>query len=240
MIGEVPGGTGLGSSSAVTVGLLHAVRTSFGLECSADSLASESVTVETELLNKPIGWQDQYGVAFPALKKILFNPDGTVQVEQIVLTPENRTALEANSLLVYTGGARRAETVLSGQASNMEANRSGLETICSITHDMVAALQGNSLDLPLMGSMLSESWAIKRTFAANVTNTEIDERYQSGIASGAWGGKLLGAGGSGFLLFLVPAERQAAMLSRMGNPPAFPLVLDTTGSALIHQSPAAG
>ena len=239
MIGEVPGGTGLGSSSAVTVGLLHAVRTSFGLECSADALASESVTVETELLNKPIGWQDQYGVAFPALKKILFNRDGTVQVEQIVLTPENRTALEANSLLVYTGGARRAETVLSGQSSNMEANRSGLETIRSIAHDMMAALQGNSLDLPLMGSMLSESWAIKRTFAANVTNTEIDERYQAGIASGAWGGKLLGAGGSGFLLFLVPAERQAAMLSRMGNPPAFPLVLDSTGSALIHQSPAA-
>ena len=236
MIGEVPGGTGLGSSSAVTVGLLHAVRTSFGLECSADTLANESVIIETELLKKPIGWQDQYGVAFPALKKILFNRDDTVQVEPIALTPENRTALEANSLLVYTGKTRKAETVLSGQSSNMDVNQSGLETLRGIAHDMMAVLQDSPLDLPLMGSMLSESWMIKRAFAANVTNVEIDERYQSGIASGAWGGKLLGAGGCGFMLFLVPAERQAALLSRMGNPPAFPLVLNSTGSQVIYES----
>ena len=236
MIGEVPGGTGLGSSSAVTVGLLHAVRTFFGLECSADTLAKESVIIETELLNKPIGWQDQYGVAFPALKKIRFNRDDTVQVEPIVLTPENRTALEAHSLLVYTGKTRKAETVLSSQSSNMDVNQSSLEAIRSVAQDMMAVLQDSPLDLPLMGSMLSESWVIKRTFAANVANPEIDEWYQSGIASGAWGGKLLGAGGGGFMLFLVPAEQQAAMLSRMGNPPAFPLVLDSTGSQLIYES----
>ena len=236
MIGEVPGGTGLGSSSAVTVGLLHAVRTSLGLECSADTLARESVMIETEVLKKPIGWQDQYGVAFPALKKIVFNRDDTVQVEPMALAPEDRTALEAHSLLVYTGETRKAETVLSGQASNMDANQAGLETIRSIAHDMVAALRNSPLDLPLMGSMLSESWMIKRTFAADIANPAIDELYQSGIASGAWGGKLLGAGGCGFLLFLVPAERQAAMLSCMGNPPAFPLVLDSTGSQLIHES----
>ena len=236
MIGEVPGGTGLGSSSAVTVGLLHAARTSLGLECSADTLASESVIIETELLKKPIGWQDQYGVAFPALKKIVFNRDDTVQVEPIVLAPEDRRALEAHSLLVYTGETRKAETVLSGQSSNMDANQSGLDTLRGIAHDMVAALRSSPLDLPLMGSMLSESWMVKRTLAANVANPVIDELYRSGIASGAWGGKLLGAGGCGFLLFLVPAERQAAMLSRMGNPSAFPLVLDSTGSQLIHES----
>ena len=236
MVGEIPGGTGLGSSSAVTVGLLHAVRASAGLECSADTLARESVIIETELLNKPIGWQDQYGVAFPALKKILFNRDDTVQVEPIELAPENRTALEAHSLLVYTGETRRAETVLSGQSSNLDANQSGLDSIRNLAHDMMAALQYSPLDLPLIGSMLDESWMIKRTFAANVANPAIDELYQSGIASGAWGGKLLGAGGSGFLFFLVPAEQQAAMLSRMGNPPAFPLGLDSTGSRLIHDS----
>ena len=236
MIGEIPGGTGLGSSSAVTVGFVHAVRTFFGLECSADILANESVIVETELLKKPIGWQDQFGVAFPALKKIQFNQDNTVQVEPIPLTLENRTILQANSLLVYTGETREAETVLSGQSSNVDTNQSGLETIRSIAHDMMAALQNSPLDLPLMGAMLSESWMIKRTFAANISNSEIDELYQSGIASGAWGGKLLGAGGCGFLFFLVPAERQEAMLSRMGNPPAFPLVLDSTGSHLIHQA----
>ncbi len=236
MVGEIPGGTGLGSSSAVTVGLLHAVRVSFGLECGADTLAKEAVIIETELLKKPIGWQDQYGVAFPALKKILFNRDDSVRVEPIALAPENRTALEAHSLLVHTGGTRKAETVLSGQSSNMDANQSGLDAIRGIAHDMMTALQGSPLDLQLIGSMLSESWMIKRTLAANVANPEIDELYQSGIASGAWGGKLLGAGGCGFMLFLVPAERQAAMLSRMGNPPAFPLALDSTGSRLVYES----
>ena len=236
MIGEIPGGTGLGSSSAVTVGLLHAVRASLGLECGAATLAKESVIIETELLKKPIGWQDQYGVAFPALKKILFNRDDTVRVEPIALAPENRTALEAHSLLVYTGETRKAESVLSGQSSDVDANQSGLETIRSIAHDMAAALQNSPLDLPLMGSMLSESWMIKRTFAAGVANPQVDELYEAGMASGAWGGKLLGAGGCGFVLFLAPAERQAAMLSRMGNPPAFPLALDSTGSRLIYEN----
>ena len=236
MIGEIPGGTGLGSSSAVAVGLLHAVRASFGLECGADTLAREAVIVETELLKKPIGWQDQYGVAFPALKKILFNRDDTVRVEPIALAPGDRTALEANSLLVYTGGTRKAESVLSDQSSNMDANQSGIETVRGIAEDMAAALQDSPLDLPLLGSMLSESWMIKRAFAAGVANSDIDELYRAGMASGAWGGKLLGAGGGGFLLFLAPAERQAAMLSRMGNPAAFPLALDSSGSQVIHES----
>ncbi len=238
MIGEVPGGTGLGSSSAVTVGFLHAVRCYLGLECSADALASEAVTVETELLGKPIGWQDQYGVAFPAVKKILFNRDDTVQVEPIALAPENRKVLEANSMLVYTGETRKAESVLSVQSSNREANRSGLEAICRIADDFLAVLEQSPLDLPSMGSMLTESWTIKRAFAANVTNPEIDERYEIGMSSGAWGGKLLGAGGCGFLLFLVPAERQVALLARLGDPPAFPLVLDSFGSRVIHESRA--
>ena len=236
MIGEIPGGAGLGSSSAVTVGLLHAVRTWLDLECSADMLARESVVVETELLQKPIGWQDQYGVAFPGLKKILFNRDDTVHVEPIVLKPGNRAALEAHTLLVYTGKVRAAETVLSEQSANIVANLSALETLGSLTRDMLVALQGNPLDLSLIGSMISESWIIKRKLASGITNAEIDALYQTGIASGAWGGKLLGAGGCGFLLFLIPAERQAAMLSRMGNPPAFPLMLDATGSQLIYDS----
>ncbi len=101
---------------------------------------------------------------------------------------------------------------------------------------LLESLQDSPLDLPLIGSMLSESWMIKRTFAADITNPEIDELYQSGIASGAWGGKLLGAGGGGFMLFLIPPERQAAMLACTGNPPAFPLVLDSTGSQLIYDS----
>ncbi len=236
MIGEIPGGTGLGSSSAVTVGLLHAVRTWRDLECNADLLAREAVMVEAELLRKPIGWQDQYGVAFPGLKQIRFDRDDTVHVAPIALTPANRAVLEAHTLLVYTGSVRAAESVLAEQSSNTAANRSDLETILGMTRDLLAALQDSPLDLPLIGSMIGESWKIKRTFAAGISNPDIDALYQAGIASGAWGGKLLGAGGCGFLLFLIPEDRQAAMLARMGNPPAFRLALDTTGAQIVYDS----
>ena len=104
---------------------------------------------------------DQYGVAFPGLKKILFNRDETVRVEPIALAPESRDLLEANSLLVYTGDTRKAETVLSEQSSNLDANRAGLEAIRGIADDLFAALRECPPDLPLMGSMLSESWMIK-------------------------------------------------------------------------------
>ena len=236
MLGEILGGTGLGSSSAVSIGLLHAVRTWLDLECGADLLAREAVVVETELLQKCIGWQDQYGVAFPALKQIRFDRDATVHVEPIALTPKNRTALETHTLLVYTGSVRKAESVLAEQSANTDANLSGLETLCSMTRELLAALQDSPLDLPLIGSMISESWQIKRTFAAGISNPKVDAQYQAGIASGAWGGKLLGAGAGGFLLFVISPELQAAMLSRMGNPPAFRLSLDTTGSQLVYDS----
>ena len=150
MIGEVPGGTGLGSSSAVTVGLLHAVRTSLGLECSADTLARESVIIETEVLKKPIGWQDQYGVAFPALKKIVFNRDDTVQVEPIALAP--RTEVPWKPTPCSCTRARREKRRRCCRASHrtwMPIKR--LETIRSIAQDLMVALQDRPLDLPLMG-----------------------------------------------------------------------------------------
>lgn len=235
MVGEIPAGSGMGSSSAVAVGLLHAVRARMGLESSAAQLAEEAVRVETELLHKPIGWQDQYGVAFPGVKAITFGPGQDVHVHPIPLSADNRLALEANAILVSTRYTRRAESVLSGFVSRMEENRAGLETIAGIARAMRAAFHAPRIDLPLLGALLDESWKVKRTLSSEVTAPFIDEMYDAGRAAGAWGGKLLGAGGGGFLLFLIPPERHAALRSRLGDAPTLPLVLDTKGASLVYE-----
>ena len=240
MVGEVPAASGLGSSSAVAVGLLQAVRAHVGLESSAAQLAEEAVHVETDLLHKPIGWQDQYGVAFPGVKEIVFGPGQDVHVHPIPLSTENRLALEANALLVFTRRTRRAESVLSGFVSRMEENRADLETIAGIARAVRAAFHAPRIDLPLLGALLDESWKVKRTLSSAVTDPVIDEMYGAGRAAGAWGGKLLGAGGGGFLLFLIPPERHAALRSRLDDPPTLPLVLDTTGASLVYESEKRG
>lgn len=240
MVGEVPAASGLGSSSAVAVGLLQAVRAQVGLESSAAQLAEEAVRVETDLLHKPIGWQDQYGAAFPGVKEIVFGPGQDVHVHPISLSADNRLALEANALLVFTRRTRPAESVLSGFVSRMEDNRADLETIAEIARAVRAAFHAPRIDLPLLGALLDESWKVKRTLSSAVTDPLIDEMYDAGRAAGAWGGKLLGAGGGGFLLFLIPPERHAALRSRLDDPPTLPLVLDTTGASLVYESEKRG
>lgn len=240
MVGEVPAASGLGSSSAVAVGLLQAVRAYVGMESSAGQLAEEAVRVETELLHKPIGWQDQYGVAFPGVKTITFGPGQDVHVHPIPLSADNRLALEANAILVFTRRTRPAESVLSGFVSRMEDNRADLETIAEIARAVRAVFHAPRIDLPLLGALLDESWKVKRTLSSAVTDPLIDEMYDAGRAAGAWGGKLLGAGGGGFLLFLIPPERHAALRSRLDDPPTLPLVLDTTGASLMYESEKRG
>ena len=240
MVGEVPAASGLGSSSAVAVGLLQAVRAHVGLESSAAQLAEEAVRVETDLLHKPIGWQDQYGVAFPGVKETVFGPGQDVHVHPIPLSADNRLALEANAILVFTRRTRPAESVLSGFVSRMEDNRADLETIAEIARAVRAAFHAPRIDLPLLGALLDESWKVKRTLSSAVTDPLIDEMYDAGRVAGAWGGKLLGAGSGGFLLFLIPPERHAVLRSRLDDPPTLPLVLDTTGASLVYESEKRG
>ena len=236
MVGEVPAGSGLASSSAVTVGLLQNVRAYVGLESSAAQLAEEAVHIETQLLRRPIGWQDPYGAAFPGLKAITFGPGTEVSVRPISLSPDNQRALEATTVLVSTGRTRRADIVSSEHVSRISDNYERLDCIDGIAREMLTAFQARRIDLPLLGALLDESWKIKRTLAPSVADPAIDEMYDVGCAVGAWGGKLLGAGGGGFLLFLIPEERQAALRTCLGDSPMLPFVLDTTGSSIVYQS----
>lgn len=238
-IGEIPAGTGLGSSSVVTVGLVHAVRTHLGLECTPRVLAEEAILVEREMLNRPIGWQDAWGAALPGLKALSFGPGSAARAEPIALSAARRQELERNSLLVFTQQKRPAESVLAEQHDRIEDNHSALDDIFGLAKSMRASLEvgtGGGIDYPSLGAMLSEGWQTKQTLASDIANSRIAELYEIGMASGAWGGKLLGAGGGGFLLFLISEERQPDMIARMGNPVTLPLEFDETGTSVVDST----
>lgn len=238
-IGEIPAGTGLGSSSVVTVGLVHAVRTYLGLKSSPRVLAEEAIRIEREMLKRPIGWQDAWGAAFPGLKALAFGPEVAARAEPIALSAARKQELERNSLLVFTQQERHAESVLAEQNERIGDNHSALDDILGLARSVRAALEADpdgGIDYPSLGAMLSESWKAKRTLASGIDNFRIAELYDIGMMSGAWGGKLLGAGGGGFLFFLAPEERQPHMIARMGNPVTLPLEFDETGASVVYST----
>ena len=241
-IGEIPAGTGLGSSSVVSVGLVHAVREYLGLKSSPGVLAEEAIRVEREMLNRPTGWQDAWGVAFPGLKALSFGPDITARAEPLALSAARKQELERNSLLVFTQQDRSAESLLAEQHERIGDNRSALDDILGLARSMRASLEADDdgMDYPSLGAMLSENWEAKRTLASGIDNFRINELYDIGMASGAWGGKLLGAGGGGFLFFLAPEECQPHMIARMGNPVTLPLEFDETGASVVYSTQKRG
>lgn len=242
-IGEIPAGTGLGSSSVVTVGLVHAVRAYLGLKSSPRMLAEEAIWIERKMLNRPTGWQDAWGVAFPGLKALSFGPGIAARAEPLALSAARKQELERNSLLVFTQQDRPAEALLAEQHERIGDNRSALDDILGLARSMRALIEADTqggIDYPSLGAMLSENWEAKRTLASDIDNFRINELYDIGMASGAWGGKLLGAGGGGFLFFLAPEEHQPHMIARMGNPVTLPLEFDETGATVVYSTNAQG
>lgn len=235
MVGEVPAGTGLGSSGAVAAGAVRAVRAYLGMDHSDGALAAEAVRIETETLGKPSGWQDQFGVVYPGLKAIVFGGD-EVRVEPLALSQENQALLEESTALVFTGRRRKAAPVLAQQVARRRSNLPRLRALHRIAEQIRKALCAERLDLRLIGEMLDESWRAKRTLSDGVTDADIDRMYEKGRAAGAWGGKLLGAGGGGFYLFLVPKEKRPELLSSLGDPAWMPLAVDSGGCAVAYDA----
>ena len=205
---DIPGGTGLGSSSTFTVGLLHTINCYRGKYLSKGTLAAKACQVEIEKLGSPIGKQDQYAAAFGGLNFIRFHPDGGVSVSPIVMQPETYQKLQENLVMFYTGDVRSANSILAEQKRNIssEEKAQNLQKMCALAEDMKEALEHD--DLSSFGSLLHKGWELKRTLASGITNPAIDEAYRTAMENGALGGKLLGAGGGGFLLFYCPPARQ--------------------------------
>lgn len=230
---DIPGGTGLGSSSTFTVGLLHTINCYRGKYLSKGTLAAKACQVEIEKLGSPIGKQDQYAAAFGGLNFIRFHPDGGVSVSPIVMQPETYQKLQENLVMFYTGDVRSANSILAEQKRNIssEEKAQNLQKMCALAEDMKGALEHD--DLSSFGSLLHKGWELKRTLASGITNPAIDEAYRTAMENGALGGKLLGAGGGGFLLFYCPPARQEQLRVALRMQP-FPFSFEKDGTSVVY------
>ena len=231
-------GSGLGSSSSYTVALLHALYTYKNSHISKAELGRLASYVEIELCGDPIGKQDQYAVAFGGLNLIRFHVDDSVTVEPIVCKPETIKKLEESIIVFYTGRTRSASSLLDEQTKNLEngvKNRLMKEMV-QLAHDLKIQLEANNLEV--VGELLDKNWKIKCQMARGITDSQIDEWYKQGIKAGAKGGKLLGAGNRGFLMFFAPVEKHRDIANAMGMLKEMPLSFDTNGSQIVFYQPS--
>lgn len=234
-IADIPSrGTGLGSSSSFTVGLLHALHAFAGRHASADQLAREACQIEIEKCGEPIGRQDQYAAAFGGLNFIQFHPDDSVSVDPIVCKRETLTRLQENIVVFYTGITRSAGGILRNQQDAVASQRSKqnvLKKMVTLAHDLRVALQKNNLDA--FGELLHENWELKRSIVDAISSTQIDDWYARARKAGAVGGKLLGAGSGGFLMFYAPKERHGAIAAALGELRRVEMRFEPQGSKII-------
>ena len=233
-IADIPSGTGLGSSSAFTVGLLNAVRAYLGKATSGEKLGQLACDVEIHKVGSPIGKQDQYAAACGGLNFISFYGDETVNVEKIIMDPGKKKELEDNLLMVFVGGEHSANAILKSQSAAISDVRK-FETqkeMVQLAYQLRSSLENNQLDD--FGRILHEGWLMKKSLTSGISTGVVDEMYDRGIRAGALGGKLLGAGGAGFILFYCPKERQDAFRTRMNEMNEMSFHFDDFGSKIIY------
>lgn len=200
--GDLPARSGMGSSSAFTVSLLNAVRAFQGQMSSSQWLAKEAIRIEQEVIREPVGSQDQIWAAYGGTSLITFHPDGEFHIAPLVMSPERREELESHMLLFFTGFSRLAPAIASLQIPNLHRRRKQLESMIEMVHEAACILQSGNRPITELGAMLGEAWKIKKGLADCVSTETIDQIYAAALRAGALGGKLLGAGGGGFMLLL--------------------------------------
>jgi D-glycero-alpha-D-manno-heptose-7-phosphate kinase len=231
---DLPSHSGLGSSSSFTVGLLHALYTLQGRIVSKKRLGLEAIEVEQNLLKEAVGSQDQIAAAFGGLNKIDFTRHNNVEVTPLALSRENLDRLQNSLLLFFTGFQRFAVQIEEDKIKNLSLNHERLHTMHALVDRAMEILAGPVSEYDDFGRLLHETWLCKRGLSTRVSTKEIDEIYQAGIDAGALGGKILGAGGGGFILFYVRAENRAMVLRALSNLLHVPFRFDTLGTQLIY------
>jgi D-glycero-alpha-D-manno-heptose-7-phosphate kinase len=231
-LADIPSaGSGLGSSSAVTVGLLHALFAYRGRQVTAEELAERACAIEIELCGKPIGKQDQYIAAFGGIRDIRFGPGDGVVANDVGLSVAERRALQHQVMLFYTGITRRADPILAEQNANVETTRPQLDLLRDLAGFAVERLRTGDVDS--IGPAIRESWEAKRKLASGVSNDQIDLAVTRVLDAGASGAKLTGAGGGGFLLVICPVERQRAVRESLTDMQELPVRFDRLGSRIV-------
>lgn len=232
-VGDLPASTGLGGSSSFAVGLLCALHAYRGERVSAGQLAEEASYVEIDILKQPIGKQDQYAVAFGGLNFFCFKPGGAVTVEPQQLGNGALSAVFDQLLTFWTGHQRDACSVLTEQKANTAQKMGSLLKMREYAHQLQKVLSNGHCDLKEIGHILHESWQLKRGLASSITSDQIDTDYRLARDAGALGGKLCGAGGGGFLLFVVPQEHQQAVRRALCNLREVPVRPEVHGSQIL-------
>lgn len=233
-LADIPSeGSGLGSSSSITVALLHAFYAYCGELITAERLAQEACQIEIDVIGKPIGKQDQYAAAYGDIGKLVFFSDDTVKRTRISLGNGDRRRLSSAILLYYTGIVRSADTILSEQKRNF-SDEERFETMCemvSLVELFKRAVEDG--DIEKCGELLDKNWELKQKMASGISNGEIAAMYEKAKSAGALGGKIAGAGGGGFLMLVVPRERQNAVFEAMKDYREMPFMLESNGSKVI-------
>jgi D-glycero-alpha-D-manno-heptose-7-phosphate kinase len=230
-MGDIPSASGLGSSSTVTVGALHAMYSFRGEMVSAERLAQEACEIEIDILGKPIGIQDQYIAAYGGLRFLEFTPSGEVLNCKVELDPAVRRRLNERLLLFFTGITRQSQNILAEQQANIQQRLVVLRQMKQMTHLALVELQNGNVDV--FGHLLHESWQLKKQLASKVSNGVLDEMYAAARRAGAIGGKITGAGGGGFLLLYCPYEKQEAVRIALKEFQEFPFQLAQEGTKVI-------
>jgi D-glycero-alpha-D-manno-heptose-7-phosphate kinase len=232
-IADLPAQSGMGSSSSFTVGLLAALHAWHGRSVSAAQLAREACEVEIERLGEPIGRQDQYIAAYGGMQFIRFEPDGNVFVDPVVCGAATKAELGRRLMLFYTGGSREAGKVLARQNARADVNRPMLRHLCGIARQMREVLT-EGRDLNRFGHLLHEAWETKKTLETTISNPSLDRYYTLARDAGALGGKLLGAGGGGFLLFFCEPHHQEAVREALAGLEVVPFGFEPQGAKVIY------
>lgn len=233
-VADIPAGTGLGSSSAFTVAAIHNLLVRSSRNCTKQELAEMACHIEIDVLKEPIGKQDQYASAFGSINVFEFLEGGQVLNRQLTLNPEHKKALRDHLLLFYSGITRPSSEVLSEQKKNMESRGPHLKTLEQMV-DLVAEGEKSihARDFRSLGRLLHESWLMKKSLASKISNGPIDEIYAKARAAGAVGGKLLGAGGGGFLLFVAAPETHDNVRAALSGTEEIKFSFDEEGAKVL-------
>jgi D-glycero-alpha-D-manno-heptose-7-phosphate kinase len=236
-VADLPARTGLGTSSAFTVGLLLGLYALQDRMRDKQALAADAIYVEQELLQEAVGAQDQVSAAYGGFNRINFHADGSIEVKRVLTAPSRLADLEQHLALYFTGFARTASEIAQEQVRMTPQRKQELDAMLQLVDEADAIITNTRRSLDEFGCLLHEGWQIKRSLTQKITNARIDEIYEAGLGAGALGGKLLGAGGGGFMLFFVPPERRRALRERLNKLLCVPFAFSNKGSQVLVYEP---
>jgi len=235
--GDLPARSGLGSSSSFTVGLINALNALKGQQTSKEDLAKQAIYIEQEVLKENVGSQDQILAAFGGFNRIDFNSDDSFNITPVIINKDLTGQLQNHMLLFFTGLSRYASDIAKDKIANFKNHFRELTQMKEMVNEGLSILQSNSDPIKDLGKLLHESWELKRSLSTKVSTPQIDEIYKSGIESGAFGGKILGAGGGGFILFIAKPENHEKIRTRLKNLVHVSFKFNNTGSKIVVYEP---